>query len=110
MSNAKIAIITRCFVESGARGPGADDREGEMRACRFVAETGGGQGRAGPVPEGSIRQSRGRVQKGAVGQSPGGRQPGSRNKATEMAELLLEGEAEALTRKAVELALAGDAV
>ncbi len=34
---------------------------------------------------------------------------GSRNKATEAAELLLDGEAEALTRKAVELALEGEA-
>jgi hypothetical protein len=34
---------------------------------------------------------------------------GSRNRATEVAELLLDGEAEALTRKAIELALDGDA-
>jgi hypothetical protein len=40
--------------------------------------------------------------------NPTGRQPGSRNKATLVAAVLLEGEAEALTRKAVELALAGD--
>jgi len=40
--------------------------------------------------------------------NPAGRQPGSRNRATQNAELLLEGEAEALTRKAVELALDGD--
>ncbi len=38
-----------------------------------------------------------------------GRRPGSRNKATLAAEALLAGEAEALTRKAVELALSGDA-
>jgi hypothetical protein len=37
-----------------------------------------------------------------------GRRPGSRNKATLAAEALLEGEAEALTRKAVEMALSGD--
>ena len=37
-----------------------------------------------------------------------GRRPGSRNKATLAAEALLEGEAEALTRKAVELALSGE--
>jgi hypothetical protein len=42
--------------------------------------------------------------------NPAGRRPGSRNKATESAELLLEGEAEALTRKAVELALGGDPI
>ncbi len=52
-------------------------------------------------PEGGFR-------KGRSG-NPQGRRPGSRNKATEAAELLLAGEAEALTRKAVELALAGDA-
>jgi hypothetical protein len=37
-----------------------------------------------------------------------GRPKGSRNRATELAEALLDGEAEALTRKAIELALAGD--
>ena len=46
----------------------------------------------------------------AKGQSgnPGGRQLGSRNKATIAAQMLLADEAEALTRKAVELALGGD--
>jgi len=39
-----------------------------------------------------------------------GRPLGARNKATLAALALLEGEAEALTRKAVELALAGDTV
>jgi hypothetical protein len=39
-----------------------------------------------------------------------GRQPGLRNRATLAAAALLAGEAEALTRKAVELALGGDAV
>ena len=39
-----------------------------------------------------------------------GRPPGARNKATLAAMALLEGEAEAITRKAVELALAGDTV
>jgi Family of unknown function (DUF5681) len=50
---------------------------------------------------------RGSFRKGHSG-NPAGRPPGTRNKATENAELLLEGEAEALTRKAVELALGGD--
>jgi hypothetical protein len=49
----------------------------------------------------------GRFKPGQSG-NPGGRPPGTRNKATETAELLLEGEAEALTRKAVEKALEGD--
>ncbi len=46
--------------------------------------------------------------KGASG-NPLGRPRGCRDKPNRAAELLLDGEAEALTRKAVELALAGDA-
>ena len=37
-----------------------------------------------------------------------GRKPGPRNRTTIVAAALLEGDAEALTRKAIELALAGD--
>lgn len=40
--------------------------------------------------------------------NPAGRRPGSRNRASEIVEHLLDGEAEALGRKAVELALAGN--
>jgi hypothetical protein len=40
--------------------------------------------------------------------NPAGRRPGCRNRATMLAEGLLEDEAQALTRKAVELALEGD--
>jgi hypothetical protein len=46
-------------------------------------------------------------QKGRSG-NPAGRRLGSRNRATLAAQALLAGEAEALTRKAVEAALAGD--
>src|SRR6185437_8037184 len=46
-------------------------------------------------------------QKGRSG-NPAGRQPGCRNRTTLVAEALLEGEAQALVRKAIELALAGD--
>jgi Family of unknown function (DUF5681) len=53
------------------------------------------------------RDSKGRFRKGQSG-NPAGRPPGVRNKATETAEMLLDGEADALTRKAVELALDGD--
>jgi len=40
--------------------------------------------------------------------NPAGRPPGTRNPATLAAEVLLEGEAEALTRRAIECALEGD--
>ena len=54
------------------------------------------------------RPVRGRpFEKGRSG-NPAGRRRGSRNRATLAAIVLLEGEAEALTRKAVELALDGD--
>jgi uncharacterized protein DUF5681 len=46
-------------------------------------------------------------QRGRSG-NPGGRRAGLRNKATLAAAALLQGESEALTRRAVELALAGD--
>jgi Family of unknown function (DUF5681) len=40
--------------------------------------------------------------------NPAGRPKGARNRATMVAELLLDNEAEALTRKAIEQALSGD--
>jgi hypothetical protein len=46
-------------------------------------------------------------QKGRSG-NPAGRRPGCRNRSALAAELLLDGEAEALTRRAIELALEGD--
>src|SRR3954463_11789814 len=48
-------------------------------------------------------------QKGQSG-NPRGRPPGARNRATQAIEALLDGEAETITRKAVELAKAGDTV
>jgi uncharacterized protein DUF5681 len=60
-----------------------------------TGETGAGRGRDG------------RFCKGRSG-NPKGRPRGSVNPATRAALLLLDGEAEALTRKAVEMALAGD--
>lgn len=49
----------------------------------------------------------GQFAKGTSG-NPAGRPPGSRNKTTLAMQALLEGEAEQLTRKAVEMVLAGD--
>jgi len=51
---------------------------------------------------------RGRPFQAGQSGNPEGRPKGSRNKATLALESLLDGEAEALTRKAIELALGGD--
>jgi hypothetical protein len=60
------------------------------------------------VMEKSPVQVRGRpFPKGRSG-NPAGRRLGCRNKATMAAQALLAGEAERLTRKAIEAALAGD--
>lgn len=58
----------------------------------------------GDTPDGGLRPPWKPGQSG----NPEGRPKGSRNKATLAAEKMLDGEAEALTRKAVELALEGD--
>ena len=55
------------------------------------------------------RKQAGGFQKGQSG-NPHGRPAGSRNSATLACEALLEGQAEALTQKAVDMALAGDPV
>jgi len=55
----------------------------------------------------SNNKNNGQFVKGASG-NPAGRPPGSRNRASLLMESLLEGEAEELTRKAIELAKKGD--
>jgi hypothetical protein len=54
------------------------------------------------------RTRKGRFTKGQSG-NPAGRVPGSRNRATAIAEQLLDCEVRSLTRKALEMALSGDA-
>jgi hypothetical protein len=54
-----------------------------------------------------VRDRRGRFARGRSG-NPAGRPRGCRDHVNRAARLLLAGEAEALTRKAVEMALAGD--
>jgi hypothetical protein len=66
-----------------------------------------GRDAKGRFEKGRSGNPHGRFKKGESG-NPKGRQPGSRNRATQIAEILLDGEAEALTRKAVALALDGD--
>lgn len=56
----------------------------------------------------TAKQQRGKPFKPGQSGNPDGRPLGSRHKATIAAETLLDGEAEALTRKAVEMALGGD--
>ena len=58
-------------------------------------------------PHPARRDQRGRFLRGGSGNPPG-RPPGIMNQATRDAAVLLGGEAGALTRKAIELALAGD--
>jgi hypothetical protein len=59
------------------------------------------------MTENSAPKHAGRWQPGQSG-NPAGKPRGARHKATLAAEALLDGEAEALTRRAIELALAGD--
>jgi hypothetical protein len=59
--------------------------------------------------ESQERDHRGRWRKGTSG-NPLGPPAGSRHRTTRALEALLDGEAEGLTRKAVEMALAGDTV
>jgi hypothetical protein len=61
---------------------------------------------AEPVNTGGI-QGAGQFRPGASG-NPNGKPRGARHKVTQAIEALLEGEHEALTRKAVEMALGGD--
>jgi hypothetical protein len=61
------------------------------------------------APVDTVKKQGSRFQKGRSG-NPNGRPKGSRNAATLAVEALLDGQAEALTQKAIQLALAGDPV
>jgi hypothetical protein len=63
-----------------------------------------------PVPAGGQQAREGGRFRPGVSGNPRGRPTGSRNQATLAAAALLDGEAEAITRKAIELTLAGDPV
>jgi hypothetical protein len=56
----------------------------------------------------TVAKQRGRPYRPGQSGNPAGKPKGARNRSTIAAELLLEGEAKALTRKAIELGLAGD--
>ncbi|MFC0340771.1 hypothetical protein [Paracoccus niistensis] len=53
--------------------------------------------------------NKGRNKDGRFAKGAPGRPPGALNRTTRIAQSLLDGEAEGLTRRAIELALAGDA-
>jgi hypothetical protein len=62
-----------------------------------------------PIPaDNTAPKPRGRPFEAGTSGNPAGRPKGSRNKTTMAVEALLDGEADALTRKAVEKALEGD--
>jgi hypothetical protein len=67
----------------------------------------GADGTSTPTDE-SAQKQRGRPFEPGVSGNPNGRPRGSRNKTTVALEALLDGEAEAITRKAIEKAKEGD--
>ncbi len=60
-------------------------------------------------PENTGQKQGGRFLPGQSG-NPSGKPPGTKHRATIAAQTLLDGEGEALTRKAIDLALSGDTV
>ncbi len=76
-----------------------------MGACISLSDT--QPDRAGNLQ--AMPKTRTSFKKGQSG-NPAGRKQGSRNSVTIRAAELLDGEAEALTRKAIELALSGDTI
>ena len=77
-----------------------DNGDGRMRGTRGMTATA-----AATID--TVEARRGAFQPGQSG-NPSGGPPGSRNKSKLALEALLDGEAENLTRRAVEMALAGD--
>lgn len=60
------------------------------------------------MAENSARKQRGKPFKPGQSGNPAGKPPGAKNRATALAQSLFDGEAEAITRKVIELAKAGD--
>src|SRR3954454_9098910 len=61
-------------------------------------------------PVNSAGEQRGRPFKKGQSGNPAGKPKGARHRATQAVDALLDGEAETLTRKAIELAKSGDTV
>ena len=79
----------------------------EVAAQEGNSANGGNHHAPGPAETTDAKQ-RGRPFEPGQSGNPAGRPKGARNKATLAIEALLDGEAEELTRKAIELAKAGD--
>jgi hypothetical protein len=60
------------------------------------------------MAENTAGKQRGKPFKPGQSGNPAGKPPGAKNRATILAQALLDGEAEVLTRKVIELAKAGD--
>jgi hypothetical protein len=60
------------------------------------------------IADKTVKEQRGKPFKAGTSGNPDGRPKGSRNAATLALESLLDGQAEALTQKAIDLALTGD--
>lgn len=87
----------------------ADVREIETKKMAGSIRLRGGSFLDDPMPDNAEIKHGGRWQKGQSG-NPRGCARGSRHKATLAAEALLNGEAQALTRKCIEMAKAGDTI
>lgn len=84
-----------------------------MTTCHVTRQSGRTEAKTGKrtraAPDKAGRLQDGRFAPGSSG-NPSGRPQGARHKATLAAEALLDGEAEAITRRCVGLALEGDLV
>jgi Family of unknown function (DUF5681) len=104
ISQADLARIEKKLV--------ADDQDGDLKAWllkTYPREGGGAERRFEPMAaDNTAKEQRGTPFAPGASGNPDGRPKGSRNKATLALEALLDGQAEALTQKAIDLALAGE--
>jgi Family of unknown function (DUF5681) len=98
--------VPSCATTNAALVAYSNQRTGQ--SAGLVAERSGAGSEHALTAEKTARQQRGRPFKPGQSGNPAGRPKGARNATTLAVEALLDGEAEELTRKAIELGLAGD--